>query len=313
MESKKTINILLIEDNPADAKLVEIYLNESTMLMPEISRVSELKKGLLLLEERDFDIVLLDLTLPDSSGFDTVKTILNEFPSQTVIVMTGLEDDTVAINSVKAGAQDFIVKGQFDSNLLARTITYAIERHQLQIKLEDYAKAIKLNEQRLIEAQTMARMGNWELDVVNNQMYWSNEVYKILGYKENAIEPTLNDYLKFITPDDSEQVRAAIKRTMEKGQPYQVKYDVSLPGNIVKTIANRGLIQKSKKNGGLCLAGTIQDITNMSEKQDAPSIDFNLLESTLDKINANVTGLPENDELKKLVADALNMLKASKQ
>lgn len=117
MEPKQTTNILLIEDNPADARLVEIYLNESTLLIPKISRVAELKKGLFMLEESDYDVVLLDLTLPDSSGFDTVKTILNEFPSQTVIVMTGLEDDTVAINSVKAGAQDFIVKGQFDSNL----------------------------------------------------------------------------------------------------------------------------------------------------------------------------------------------------
>ncbi|MBK7439987.1 MAG: response regulator [Bacteroidetes bacterium] len=219
MEPKQTTNILLIEDNPADARLVEIYLNESTLLIPKISRVAELKKGLFMLEESDYDVVLLDLTLPDSSGFDTVKTILNEFPSQTVIVMTGLEDDTVAINSVKAGAQDFIVKGQFDSNLLSRTITYAIERHQLQIKLEDYAKAIKLNEQRLIEAQTMARMGNWELDVVNNQMYWSNEVFRILGYKENSIEPTLNDYLKYVAPDQLNEVRSAIKRTMEKGQP----------------------------------------------------------------------------------------------
>ncbi len=312
MDIKKTINILLIEDNAADAKLVEIYLNESTMLLPKISRVSELKKGLLLLEESDFDIVLLDLTLPDSSGFDTVKTILNEFPSQTVIVMTGLEDDTVAINSVKAGAQDFIVKGQFDSNLLARTITYAIERHQLQIKLEDYAKAIKLNEQRLLEAQTMARMGNWELDVVNNQMYWSNEVYKILGYKENAIEPTLNDYLKFIAPADSEQVRAAIKRTMEKGQPYHVEYTVVLPGNITKTIANRGLIQKSKKNGGLCLAGTIQDITNLSGKQDSTQLDVTALETTLDKIAAHVNGLSENAELKKLVAAATSIIKSGK-
>lgn len=312
MEIRTQTNILLIEDNPADARLVEIYLNESTMLMPKISRVSELKKGLLLLEEIDFDVVLLDLTLPDSSGFDTVKTILNEFPSQTVIVMTGLEDDTVAINSVKAGAQDFIVKGQFDSNLLARTITYAIERHQLQIKLENYAKAIKLNEQRLIEAQTMARMGNWELDVVTNQMFWSNEVFKILGYKVDSIEPMLNDYLAYISPEDANNVRTAIKRTMEKGQPFQIEYKIILPGNIVKTIANQGLIQKSKKNTGLCLAGTIQDITNMSGKQEGNAVDLNAIENMLLKINAKVATSNENAELKQLVSDTLVLLKKNK-
>lgn len=307
MEPKQTTNILLIEDNPADARLVEIYLNESTLLIPKISRVAELKKGLFMLEESDYDVVLLDLTLPDSSGFDTVKTILNEFPSQTVIVMTGLEDDTVAINSVKAGAQDFIVKGQFDSNLLSRTITYAIERHQLQIKLEDYAKAIKLNEQRLIEAQTMARMGNWELDVVNNQMYWSNEVFRILGYKENSIEPTLNDYLKYVAPDQLNEVRSAIKRTMEKGQPYYCEYKVILPGNIEKTIANQGLIQKSKKNNGLCLSGTIQDITNLAGKNET-QINLDALTKHLERIQAEIDKMEDNHTLKSLIVDVMLMV-----
>jgi DNA-binding response OmpR family regulator len=306
MDLKKTTSILLIEDNPADARLVEIYLNESSLLIPKISRVTELKKGLFMLEESDFDVVLLDLTLPDSSGFDTVKTILNEFPGQTVIVMTGLEDDTVAINSVKAGAQDFIVKGQFDSNLLSRTITYAIERHQLQIKLEDYAKAIKLNEQRLIEAQTMARMGNWELDVVNNQMYWSNEVFRILGFTENSIEPTLNDYLKYVAPDYINEVRSAIKRTMEKGQPYHIEYKVILPGNVEKTIANQGLIQKSKKNNGLCLAGTIQDITNLTGKQETPNVDLDALGKQLQQLKTATENQPE---LKGMVDHAIALLK----
>lgn len=310
MDFKKATNILLIEDNPADARLVEIYLTESSLLLPKISRVAELKKGLLMLEESDYDVVLLDLTLPDSSGFDTVKTILNEFPSQTVIVMTGLEDDTVAINSVKAGAQDFIVKGKFDSNLLGRTITYAIERHQLQIKLEDYAKAIKLNEQRLVEAQTMARMGNWELDVVNNQMYWSNEVFRILGYKENEIEPNLQDYLKYVAPDNLEEVRSAIKRTMEKGKPFHIEYKVILPGNIHKTIANQGLIQKSKKNNGLCLAGTIQDITHFSgRKEDIEPNKLIKLEEKLSQISTQIELLGKQPELTRLVSEAMQLVK----
>ncbi|MBK7034966.1 MAG: response regulator [Chitinophagales bacterium] len=312
MDLKKNINVLLIEDNPADARLVEIYLNESTMLTPNISKVVELKKGMLMLEESDFDIVLLDLTLPDSSGFDTVKTLLNEFPTQTVIVMTGLEDDTVAINSVKAGAQDFIVKGQFDNNLLSRTVSYAIERHQLQIKLENYAKAIKLNEQRLIEAQTMARMGNWELDVVNNQMYWSNEVFRILGFKENTFEPTLNDYLKYIAPEEVTEVHNAIKRTMEKGKPYHTEYKIILPGNVIKQIANRGQIQKSKKNNGLCLSGTIQDISNLTNKSDEKNPIIEELTKHYSEILAEAEKLNGCDDLKNMIKsgnDIVNKLR----
>ena len=267
MDGRKKINVLLIEDNPADAKLVEIYLNESSMMIPNITRVVELKKGLLIMEEQDFDIVLLDLTLPDSTGFSTVQTLLEEFPTQSVIVMTGLDDETVALNSVKAGAQDFIVKGQFDSNLLSRTIIYAIERHQLQLKLENYARAIKLNEQRLLEAQKMARIGNWELDVVTNQMYWSDEVFRILGFKENSFEPTLNDFLKYVDDTELKKVKEALSGSMEKGKQFKAEYKLILPGNIEKYVANQGQIQLSKKSGGLSLVGTIQDISSFVQKE----------------------------------------------
>ncbi len=291
MDERKKINVLLIEDNPADAKLVEIYLNESSMMIPNITRVVELKKGLLMMEEQDFEIVLLDLTLPDSTGFSTVQTLLEEFPAQTVIVMTGLDDETVALNSVKAGAQDFIVKGQFDSNLLSRTILYAIERHQLQIKLENYAKAIKLNEQRLLEAQKMARIGNWELDVVTNQMYWSDEVFRILGFKENSFEPTLNDFLKYVDENELKKVKEALSGSMEKGKQFTAEYKLILPGNIEKNVANQGQIQLSKKSGGLSLIGTIQDISSFVQKENlnkAPEVQslireaVNLLDHSMD-------------------------------
>ena len=306
MTTKNLTNILLIEDNPADAKLVEIYLSESSLLQPRIARVAELRKGMMLLEENDFDVVLLDLTLPDSAGFDTVKTILREFPGITVIVMTGLEDNTVAINSVKEGAQDFLVKGQFDSNLLSRTILYAIERNNLQSKLEDYAKTIRINEQRLMDAQNMARMGNWELDVVNNQMYWSDEVYRILGYKEGAFEPTLSDYLKPVSPGDLDHVKAALSRTMEKGQPFQVEYKVIAPGNVIKTVANRGMIQKSKLTNGLCLAGTIQDISAFPGAQQV--VDLNAISEKLRRALELASRSGADVSVSNLIQDSLNLL-----
>lgn len=232
------------------------------MLDCEITTADELGKGLQALEEQEYDAILLDLTLPDSQGFNTIKTMIEEFPEYTIIVMTGLEDETIALNSVKAGAQDFIVKGQFDSTLLSRTITYAIERHQLTKQLEGYARAIKKNEQRLLEAQKMARIGNWELDVVTNRMFWSDEVYRILGFLDQSVEPSLNKYLEFVAPDDVERVRSEIKRTMEKGARYNIEYRLNLPDGNAKVVANQGQIQMSQKTGSIVLVGTIQDITS---------------------------------------------------
>jgi DNA-binding response OmpR family regulator len=255
-------NILLIEDNPADARLVEIFLQESPLIQCRITKAEELQEGLERLEEAEFDAILLDLTLPDSQGFSTVKTMIEEFPEYTIIVMTGMEDDKLAINSVKAGAQDFIVKGRFDADLLARTIAYAIERHQLQKRLEDYARAIRQNEQRLLEAQKMARIGNWELDIITNRMFWSGEVYRLLEREEKGPEPDLNAYLESVVPEDQERVRDAFNRSMEKGARFQTEYRWRLRDGSLKVLANQGQIQRSKKSGSLVLVGTVQDITS---------------------------------------------------
>lgn len=301
------MNILLVEDNPADARLVEIYLSESTMIDPTIVKTTELGKGLLMLEEQDFDVVLLDLTLPDSSGFSTIKTMLDEFPEQTVIVMTGLEDETVALNSVKAGAQDFIVKGQFDSNLLSRTITYAIERHQLQRRLEDYAKAIKLNEQRLLEAQKMARIGNWEMDIVNNSMFWSEEVFRILGVKENSIEPTLNDFMKQVVSEDRDALKTSINRAMEKGKSFMVEYSIEQKDGSSKRLACQGQVQMSKKSSGLCLVGTIQDISSFANRSNT-AIPTTAIKTKLEDSIAKLQNGGAIPEALTLLREAVQML-----
>ncbi len=307
MEEKNPMNILLVEDNPADARLVEIYLSESTMIDPTIVKTTELGKGLLMLEEQDFDVVLLDLTLPDSSGFSTIKTMLDEFPEQTVIVMTGLEDETVALNSVKAGAQDFIVKGQFDSNLLSRTITYAIERHQLQRRLEDYAKAIKLNEQRLLEAQKMARIGNWEMDIVNNSMFWSEEVFRILGVKENSIEPTLNDFMKQVVSEDRDALKTSINRAMEKGKSFMVEYSIEQKDGSSKRLACQGQVQMSKKSSGLCLVGTIQDISSFANRSNT-AIPTTAIKTKLEDSIAKLQNGGAIPEALTLLREAVQML-----
>ncbi len=267
--AKVLTRVLLIEDNPADARLVEIFLRESTLLDCQITRADELQSGLEKLEEGEFDVILLDLTLPDSQGFSTVKTMIEEFPEYTIIVMTGLEDENLALNSVKAGAQDFIVKGKFDANLLSRTISYAIERHSLTKRIEDYARTIKENERRLIEAQNMARIGNWELDIITSKMFWSEEVFRILGYGEKRFEPTLNAYLADVINEDAERVRTEINRSMEKGAQFQLEYRLKLADGTIKTVANQGQIKMSQKSGSIVLVGTIQDISSLRGQSPA--------------------------------------------
>jgi signal transduction histidine kinase len=145
--TRETIHILLIEDNPGDARLVEILLEESDLPNVQIIHRLTLGDGIIELQKRDFAVVLLDLTLPDSRGFETLERLVATKPDVNVVVMTGLADKVLGLNAVKAGAQDFLMKGGFDSDLLSKTLRYAIERKNVLLKLAAATRAREVAEE----------------------------------------------------------------------------------------------------------------------------------------------------------------------
>jgi len=119
---------LLIEDNSADAILIREMLNRADGATFDISHVERLARGLAQFNEQMFDVVLLDLSLPDSQGFATFETLQSSVPHIPIIVLTGLNDKDVALKAMQHGAQDYLIKGSVDGELLKRTMRYAIER-----------------------------------------------------------------------------------------------------------------------------------------------------------------------------------------
>lgn len=129
------LKILLIEDSAEDAQLVREMLDDYGDNYV-LKRADRLSSGLILLEEESFDVVLLDLGLPDSSGFDALTHIRNQAPALPVIVLTGLSDETLAVKAISMGAQDYLVKGNFDADSLYRVVRYSIERQRLETERE---------------------------------------------------------------------------------------------------------------------------------------------------------------------------------
>lgn len=131
---KLGLNILLIEDNPGDVTLISEYLNEDTeykKIYPnlKLSHISTLEKAVKYLKKHSFDLILLDLNLPDSSGINTLKTLIKFIDDIPIIVLTGLDDFSLAKTSISNGAQDFLFKNKLGSELLIRTIISSIQRH----------------------------------------------------------------------------------------------------------------------------------------------------------------------------------------
>ena len=146
MDKATFIKVLLIEDNPGDARLVEILLEDSDFQCEVINKMS-LAEGIEAHYTEDFGVVLLDLTLPDSRGFETLQSFIKAHPDANVIVMTGLMDKALGLNAVKAGAQDFLMKGGYDSDLLAKTLRYSIERKNVLKSLAESQRAREVAEE----------------------------------------------------------------------------------------------------------------------------------------------------------------------
>ena len=136
MESRKT-RVLVVEDNQSDAGLVRFALRaESGAEHAFVSaHVLRLEEALVSLKEKPFDLVLLDLSLPDAQGLDTLARVREAAPDLPIVIMTGLNDESTAVEAVRRGAQDYLVKGQADSHAVIRAILYAIERKRIEVQL----------------------------------------------------------------------------------------------------------------------------------------------------------------------------------
>jgi light-regulated signal transduction histidine kinase (bacteriophytochrome) len=155
----KSFDILLFEDNPGDAGLLEEMLEEFNNLY-SLKNVESLEEGLNALKNTHFDIILLDLGLPDSDGIDTLIEVNKKTPNIPIIVLTGLNSEEIGILAVKMGAQDYLIKREIDSKLLTRSINYSIERNKIEIELQ---KSQENLEEKVVERTKALEQSNKEL------------------------------------------------------------------------------------------------------------------------------------------------------
>jgi signal transduction histidine kinase len=146
----RVYNLLMIEDNPGDARLIEHFLNTRTgSARFTLTTVSRLSDGLSCIARQPIDVVLLDLHLPDSMGIATAERLIQAAPMLPVVVMTSVDDDELGMQAVIRGAQDFLLKGQVEPELLRRSLLYAIERKYAEEQVRHHAQQLEERNQEL--------------------------------------------------------------------------------------------------------------------------------------------------------------------
>lgn len=269
--------VLLIEDNPGDARLLREYLADPAGSSFQLEHADTLAKGATRLAEGGIDLVLLDLSLPDSPMAETFKRTKAVAPDVPIIVMSGLDDEKHAIATVQEGAQDYLVKAYVDTRLLVHAMRYAIERKRAEEALA--------NERDLLHAL---------MDNLPDRIYFKDEQSRFtriskavaeqfkIGHPREAMGRTDSD---FFSPEHAEAARLDEAKVMETGQPIlgKVEREVLPDGRVTWAITSK-LPLKNRQGKIIGNFGISRDITAIKEIEEAREAERNLLRSLIDNL-----------------------------
>jgi PAS domain S-box-containing protein/putative nucleotidyltransferase with HDIG domain len=175
-------NVLLIEDNPGDARLIREMLDEGGGDQFKLECADRLSTGLVRLVDNNIGLILLDLGLPDSQGFETFVKAYAQAPRVPIVVLSGLTDEKLAIKTVQEGAQDYLVKGRLDSSALVRTIRYAIERKRAEETFHSQALIFENINDSIVMTDLEGNIIKWNPAAERMFGYYKDEVFrKTLG------------------------------------------------------------------------------------------------------------------------------------
>lgn len=273
MSDKPPIRLLLVEDNPGDARYIRELLQEATELSdrvtelgtdvgrptgkrergtPLVDHETRLAAGLERLAAEDFDLVLLDLNLPDSTGLETLST-LRDHVDIPVAVLTGLSDKETGINALRRGAYEYLVKDEINSDLLVRSVYHSIERWE-------HEREQKLFETLITESADVNAILSPEGDL----RYVTPSVTRILGYAPETL--TGAPVFSFVHPDDREAVREALDAVTvgDRLSPLEFRVEHADGSWVVLEARSRNLLDDAFIDGIVVYA---RDVTERKRRE----------------------------------------------
>lgn len=275
------MHILLLEDNPADAELIEDELRQSLsdFVLKWVVTEEDFTKELL---EYCPDIILSDYDLPRYNGALALADAGRLCPDVPFILVTGAVTEDRAIEILTNGAKDYVLKTRLQQRLVPavqRALSEA-EEHQARKKAEDELREtyrilekqveertseLQENKERLNLALISSGMGTFEWDIVKNRRYFDDYVYRLLGIKPENFSGTTEEFFQVIHPDDRHAVQSALNKAIEQDIPYETEYRAIWPDGTVHHIAARGKVQLSTTGRPLRMLGVCWEITERKQ------------------------------------------------
>lgn len=243
--------VLLIEDDPADARLIRDALAGTGNSPFHVEWVTRLSDALKRLGSERFEVVLLDLTLPDSQGLEAFDQVFQAAPDSLILVLSGLTDEETALQAMQRGAHDYFSKGHVDAHWLPRALRYVIDRKTAR-------GALRSSEERFRAMSDASPLGIFVSDAEGSCVYTNAAYHTISGL---TLEQTLGtNWSTAIHPEDRERVLVEWRHAARDQAPFQTEFRfLQEDESIVWTRVNSAAMLDGKKWVGL--VQTVEDIT----------------------------------------------------
>lgn len=259
-----SLTILTVEDNPSDLFLLEHMLKSTDLGIGKLFSTDRVKEAYRLLEEEAIDLVLLDLTLPDSFGIDSfihLKPVVEKIP---VLILTGFSDTNLALEAIKEGAQDYLVKSELTERLLTKAIQYGLERKRTL----EYLRESNERFNTVVKATNDAI---WDWDIVTGKVFFVGDTYKqLFGYDIVNADCPPDLWESILHPDDKTRVIEKLRRTIReaKSAKWEDEYRLRKSNGEYAYVHDRGQIMYSSDRQPIRMIGAVQDITARKRSEE---------------------------------------------
>ncbi|MGH9254466.1 MAG: putative bifunctional diguanylate cyclase/phosphodiesterase [Vicinamibacterales bacterium] len=274
---QESLSVLLIEDDNLEAGLIRDEIASFPRTSVQVDHVQRLLAGISRLAERRYDVVLLDLNLPDGSGIESLHGVKAAAPNAPVIILTNMEDEEAAVGMVAEGAQDYVIKRQITADLLRRSIRYAIARQEAEASL-------RASEERYALAVAGARDGIWDWDLIRGEIHFSPRWFELLQLHNGDAQSTPATWFDRVHPEDQVGLDQALNAHLRGDTPY-LEHEFRMGNGAGQTIWT------------LCRAAAVRDATGRATRIAGSLTDISdrkLAEARLvhEVLHDTLTGLP---------------------
>lgn len=259
------LKILIIDDDKVDSTTISRSISQSG-IVAEVDSVFSAKEGIEMIKSLKYDLIFLDYLMPDTDGITFLKKIRDLDIETPVIFVTSQGDEKIASQAILSGASDYIPKTLLTPDGVSQSIRNTIKLHE-SLKLRKAAELeLKINSNRLLEAHKLAKIGSWEINMSNNEIYFSDEFFAIFEVERQKI--TSIDYFKSFTDvKDLALFKNNLKSVMATNAETQFHHSITSKKGNVKYINQYIKCLNDEKNKPYKILGTIQDISEQKRTE----------------------------------------------